>query len=154
MKKRTILLTVAMLFAAVAVCFAADSMFMGTWKLNEAKSKISGAGKNSSVVYEAMGDSIKATVDGVDDKGTATHSEWTGKFDGKDYPVSGESNADTRSYKMINARTLELTQKKGGKVTESGRIVVSADGKTRTVTISGTDSMGMKTSVVAVYDKQ
>ncbi len=70
MKKRTILLTVAMLFAAVAVCFAADSMFMGTWKLNEAKSKISaGAGKNNSVMYEAMGDSIKATVDGVDDKG-------------------------------------------------------------------------------------
>ena len=155
MKKRTILLTVATLLVGAAVCFAADNPFMGTWKLNEAKSKIAaGAGKNNTAVYEAAGDSIKVTVDGVDGKGNATHSEWTGKIDGKDYPVSGEANADTRSYKMINAHTLELTQKKGDKVTESGRIVVSADGKTRTVTVSGTDSMGMKTSTVAVYDKQ
>jgi hypothetical protein len=49
---------------------------------------------------------------------------------------------------------MELTNKKGGKVTVSGRIVVSADGKTRTVTVSGTDAKGIKMKSTAVYDKQ
>jgi hypothetical protein len=155
MKKRTILLTLAMMFAAVAVSFAAGDAFSGTWKLNEAKSKIGAGGtKNNTVVYEAAGDSVKVTVDGVDGKGNAIHSEWTGKFDGKDYPLTGDPLGDMRSYKTVNDHTLALTEKKGGKVTETGKIVVSADGKTRTVTVSGTDSMGMKTTSTAVYDKQ
>ena len=154
MKKRTILLSVAAVFAAAVVCFAANPN-MGTWKLNEAKSKFSpGSTKNHTVVYEAAGDSIKVTVDGVDAKGNPTHNEWTGKFDGKDYPVTGEPLYDTRAYKQVNAHTLSMTIKKGGKVTMTGKVVVSADGKSRTVTTSGTDSMGKKVSDTAVYDKQ
>jgi hypothetical protein len=59
-----------------------------------------------------------------------------------------------RSYKKINDHTLELTNKKGDKVTMSGRIVVSSDGKTRTVKVKGTDAEGKKISTSAVYDKQ
>ena len=145
----------AVLLASVAVCFAADDPNLGTWKLDEAKSKI-GAGmpKNTTVVYVAAGDSVKVTVDGVGADDKPSHNEWTGKYDGKDYPVTGDSTADSRSYKQINARTLELTNKKGGKVTLSGRIEVSADGKTRTVIISGTDASGKKTTSTAVYNKQ
>jgi len=66
-----------------------------------------------------------------------------GQFDGKDYPVT-DSSTDTRSYKKVNDHTLTFTNKKGDKVTISGRGVVSADGKTRTVTITGTDSKGTK----------
>jgi len=128
---------------------------MGTWKLNEAKSKVpAGTAKNTMVVYEAAGDSVKVTVDGVDGNGKATHNEWTGKFDGKDYPLTGDPMSDTRSYKMIDAHTTELTNKKGGKVTLSGRVVVSADGKSRTLTVSGTDAMGKKMSSTTYYDKQ
>jgi len=120
---------------------------MGTWKLNEAKSKIGpGAPKNTTVVYEAAGDDVKVTVDGTNADGTPAHNEWTGKFDGKDYPLTGDPNSDTRTYKQVNDHTLALTQKKGSKVTVSGRIVVSADGKSRTVTTSGTDSTGKKVS--------
>jgi hypothetical protein len=43
---------------------------------------------------------------------------------------------------------------KSGKETLTGRIVVSVDGKTRTVTTTGTDSEGKKVSNTAVYDKQ
>jgi len=119
MKKRAILLGVAAVLAMGVVCFAADDMNMGTWKLNEAKSKFpAGATKNHTVVYEAAGDSIKVTVDGVTADGKAVHDEWTGKFDG------------------------------------TGRITVSADGKSRTVTVSLTDSMGKTMSSTAVYDKQ
>jgi hypothetical protein len=94
------------------------------------------------------------TVDSTDGDGKPAHNEWTGKFDGKDYPVTGDSSADTRSYKKVNDHTLEFTNKKGDKVTITGRGVVSADGKTRTVTISGTDSKGKKFTSTAVYDKQ
>ena len=56
MKARATVVTLALCFVSVAVCFAADS-FMGTWKLNDAKSKIgAGSPKNTTVVYEAAGD--------------------------------------------------------------------------------------------------
>jgi hypothetical protein len=153
MRARTILLTLVVCLVAAAVCFASPQM--GTWKLNEAKSKFApGAPKNHTVVYEAAGDSIKVTVDGTDADGKALHNEWTGKFDGKDYPVTGDPAFDTRAYKQVNANTLDMTIKKDGKVTMTGKIVVSADGKTRTVTTSGTDAKGKKVKKTVVYDKQ
>jgi hypothetical protein len=154
MKTRTIVLTLLLCFVGATVCFAAD-VFIGTWKLNEAKSKIAaGSLKNTTVVYEAAGDSVKVTTDGTDGDGKPSHSEWTGKFDGKDYPVTGDPSTDTRSYKAVSDHTLAFSNKKGDKVTMSGRGVVSADGKTRTVTITGTDSKGKKYTSTAVYDKQ
>ena len=154
MKTRTIVLTLLLCFFGAAVCFADDAQ-LGTWKLNEAKSKIgAGSPKLATVVYEAAGDSVKVTVDGTDGDGKPLHSEWTGKYDGKDYPVTGDPNSDMRSYKKVNDHTLAFTNKKGDKVTISGRGVVSADGKSRTVTISGTDSNGKKFTSTAVYDKQ
>lgn len=128
---------------------------MGTWKLNEAKSKFSaGATKNHTVVYAPAGNKVKVTVDGTDAKGKQAHNEWTGKFDGKDYPVTGDPASDVRSYKTVNDRTLDLTVKKSGTVTVTGRIAVSADGKIRTVTTTGTDAKGKKSTSMAVYDKK
>jgi hypothetical protein len=153
MKTKTISLSFILCLAAGAFCLAADDPMMGTWKLNEAKSKMSpGAPKNSTVTYAAVGDQIKVTVDGTDADGKSAHSEWTGKFDGKDYPVTGDATADTRSYKK-EGKDLELTNKKDGKVTVTGKIVVSADGKTRTVTINYTDAKGAKMTSTGVYDK-
>lgn len=154
MNRRVILLTLAALFVAVPVCLA-DSPHMGAWKLNESKSKFSpGATKNITVVYEAAGDSVKVTVDGVDGEGNPSHNEWTGKFDGKFYPVTGDPTSDMRSYRKINNHALALTGKKDGKVSLTGRIAVSANGRTRTVTTTGTNSNGKRVSNRAVYDKQ
>ncbi|MFZ1130186.1 MAG: hypothetical protein WBV31_00925 [Terriglobales bacterium] len=153
MKTRMIALAAAVCLTA-ALGFASEAN-MGTWKLNDAKSKFpAGATKNTTVVYEAAGDDVKVTVDGVDKDGKPTHNEWTGKFDGKDYPLVGDSSSTTRAYKKVDDRTIELTNKKDGKVTAKGRIVVSADGKSRTVTVSGTDATGKKMKYTAVYDKQ
>jgi len=119
---------------------------MGTWKLNEAKSKFSaGASKNHTVVYEAAGDSVKVTVDGVDGAGNPAH-----KF----YPVIGDPTSDMRSYRKINNRTLAITGKKDGKVSLTGRIVASANGRTRVITTTATDSTGKRISNRAVYDKE
>jgi hypothetical protein len=152
MKARRTLLTLALCFVA-ALGFASPNM--GTWKLNEAKSKFApGAPKNHTVVYEAAGDNVKVTVDGVDGEGKPTHNEWTGKFDGKDYPITGDPTADMRAYKPVNDHTLALTEKNGGKVTNTGSVVVSADGKTRTVTANRTDANSKNISFTFVYDKQ
>jgi hypothetical protein len=154
MKRIVILFTLAVLFVGVTVCLA-DDPNMGTWKLNEAKSKFSpGATKNNTVVYEAAGDSVKVTVDGVDGEGKPSHNEWTGKFNGRFFAVTGDPTSDMRSYRRINSRTLALTAKKGGKVTLTGRIVISANGKTRTVTTTVKDSKGKWITNNGVYDKQ
>jgi hypothetical protein len=154
MKIRTIELTLAFCFFGAAACLAADPQ-MGTWKLNEAKSKITpGTLKNTHVVYSTMLGQVKIKSDGIDGSGKPVHVEWSGKFDGKDYPVIGDPNSDGRSYTKVNERTLTTTNKKNGKVTVTGQIVVSLDGKTRTLRLTGTTPKGKKFKNVAVYDKQ
>ena len=154
MKIKTTGFTLAFCVFAGAVCLAADPQ-MGTWKLNEAKSKATpGMGKVTMVSYKSMSENVKVAVDGVDTRGKPTHNEWTGKIDGKDYPVTGDPTSDARSYTKVNDRTMDFAVKKGGKTTISGRIVVAADGKSRTVTASGTDPNGKKFKTASVYDKQ
>jgi hypothetical protein len=172
MKTKTIGLTLAFCFLAGPLCLAADPL-IGTWKLNEAKSKFTpGTGKSTRVVYEARGDQVRITTDGVSADGKPTHGEWIGKLDGKDYSVTGDPNADMRSYTKVDDRTMNFTAKKGGKVTVTGRVVVAANGKSRTVTTTGTtgtaepagrawqrgdflsEQKSTKFKNIAVYDKQ
>ncbi len=154
MKTKTTGLTLVLCFFGAALCFADDPQ-MGTWKLNEAKSKFApGVPKNHTVVYETAGDNVKITVDGTDKDGKSTHNEWTGKFDGKDYPVTGDPTSDMRSYQKVGDRVLKMTIKKDGKVTITGRIIVSADGKSRIVSTSEPGAKGKSPTNRAVYDKQ
>jgi hypothetical protein len=154
MKVKAIVMALALSLVAAAVCYAAHR-HMGTWKLNEAKSKFAaGAPKNHTVVYEAAGDEIKVTVDGVDGQGAATHNEWTGKFDGKCYAVTSDPTSDERCYKVVNSRTMTFKARKGGKVTLNGTIVLSRNGKMRTVTTTGKNAKGKWVTNVAVYDKE
>jgi len=154
MNARAFVLTLTLGLFAASSCLAAEAN-MGTWKLNEAKSTIpAGAPKNTTVVYVAEGDSVKVIVDGVTGDGKPAHNEWVGKFDGKDYPVTGDPMTDARAYNKVDDRTIDLTVKKGGKTTNSGRIVVAADGKSRTLKLSGTDAAGKAVSITTVYDKQ
>ena len=153
MKTRIAVVAVALSFAAATACFAANP-HMGTWKFNEAKSKIpAGMGKNTTVTYTEQKDKIKVTVEGVDKDGKPTHSVWVGKFDGKTYPTKGNLSWSSAAYKMVNDRTNDITTMKDGKMVWSGTITVSADGKSRTVTINGTGADGKKFSGKAVYDK-
>ena len=155
MKIKAIVFSLALFFASAIVCSAQTSAHMGTWKLNEANSKFpKGATKNHTVVYEAAGDRTKVTVEGTDASGTAIHSEWTGKFDGKPYALTGDPAGDMRSYRVVNRRTLSLRSTKAGKLTTTATIVVSRDGKSRTVTASSKNAQGKWTTSTAGYDKQ
>src|SRR5438270_3839554 len=102
MKTKTLLLTLGFICAA-GVAYAADDPMMGTWKLNEGKSKLAaGTGKNDTVVYSSSEGKVKVSVDGTDADGKASHNEWTGKFDGKDYAVSGDTaQGDMRAYTKV-----------------------------------------------------
>jgi len=151
---RTIILTLALCIAGFALCVA-DDAHMGTWKMKVAKSDLSSAApRNHTVVYEVAGDKVKVTVNGTDSDGKPTCSEWTGKFDGKDYPVVGDPNSDAWSYTKIDDRILGFNFKRRGKRIACGRIEVSSDGKSRTVTIAGIDSKGRKFISTTVYNKQ
>jgi len=154
MKTRTAVVAVALSFIATAACFAANP-YIGTWKLNEAKSKlVPGMGKNNTVTWAEQKDKFKVTVDGVDKDGKPRHSDWVGKLDGKAYPVKGNLPYNAVAYKVVNDRTYNLTAMKDGKVLWSGKSTVSADGKSRTVAINGTDAGGKKFSGKVVYDKE
>jgi len=152
---RSLLLAGALSLAAFVTAFAANP-HMGTWKLDEAKSKLSpGATKNHTVTYtEAEGDMIKLTVDGTDKDGKQVHWTWMGKFDGKAYEIKGNAMADMASYKPVDDHTNELTLMKEGKVVATGTIKVSKDGQSRVVTTTMTDAEGKKLTDEAYYTKE
>ena len=153
MKTKTIGSTLALLVAAAAISFA-NNPTEGTWKLNESKSKFGeGAGKTLMVVWEKAGGQEKCTVDGVDAEGKKVHTVWTGKLDGKDYPITGDATSDTRSFNLRSDNTIEMVSKKDGKTVGEGTIVVAADGKTRTVTNTMTNAKGAKVTTTQAYDK-
>jgi hypothetical protein len=153
MKFKTTLVFLAVWVAGGSLCFG--SAFDGTWKLNAKKSHLGrGMGRNNTVRYEmALPFRTKVTVDGVDAKGKPTHNEWVGMFNGTDYAVTGDPDADMRSYNKIDDHTLNFWQKKGGKVVTNGKIVVSPDGKSRTVTTTSRNAKGKMVHSTAVYDK-
>jgi len=153
MKIRSVVLAFLLCLLALAVGFAQNPN-LGTWKLNEAKSNIpAGVGKNTTVIYAAAsGDMINVTTDGVDASGKPAHSEWTGKFDAKPYPVTGTPNEDYRAYKTKGEDTLLLANMKGDKTVSNARIKITKDGKTRTVEM--TYFTGKKIHAKYGYDKQ
>ena len=134
---------------------AADN-WIGSWKLNVAKSKIDPgpAPQSQTLTFETTADGIKLTTDGVDADGKTTHGGYTAKFDGTSVSFTGNPNADTASPKRIDANTYENTWKKGGKVTMNSKAVVSADGKTLTITQTGTNAKGEAVNSTLVYDRQ
>jgi len=157
-------LLMVLLFAVVASggavrLLAQDNPFVGTWKLNVAKSKFEPgpAPKSLTRTVEAQGDGAKYSFDGVAADGTAFSYNFTVKYDGKDYPVTGTGmpgGADSISIKRVGANKAEAIEKKGGKEIGRATSEVSKDGKVSTVKIKGKTADGKAFSSDTVYDKQ
>jgi hypothetical protein len=128
----------------------------GTWTLNLAKSKFSPGPppKSQTLKYEALDGGVKLSVEGVNAEGQSVRSGYTAKFDGNEYPVTGNPNADTISLKRIDSHSFEARWKKDGKPTLTIRTTISKDGKTRTSVQSGKNAQGQEVSNTIVYDKQ
>jgi hypothetical protein len=152
---------VAKLVIGVAITsiamFGADNS-IGTWKRNIAKSKSTPQDTNPitslTTVREAADGGVKVTSTGQRKDGTAINANYTAKYDGKEYPVTGAA-WDTVSIKQIDANTFTSEQKKtGGKYHTTGRTVISKDGKIMTITTKGTNADGKPSSATLIYEKQ
>jgi hypothetical protein len=152
-----ILAVLAGLIAFAATTHAqAPTGLLGAWKLNVAKSKFSPgpAPKSMTLVYTAAGaGGMKIDVDIAPGEGAPQHWEMTAQYDGKDYPVSGNPAADMISMKKVSALATESTFKKDGKVTATNVRALSADGKTLTITSTGTTADGKPRKDVQVFEK-
>ena len=138
-----------------SVSFAADN-WLGTWDLDVAKSRYSPgpAPKSLTLKFEATQDGIRFTGDGVNADGKPNHSMFLSRFDGKDVPYEGNPDADTASPMKIDENSYSNTWKKAGKATITAKVAVSADGKTMTITQTGTNAKGEAVNNTIVYNKQ
>jgi len=147
------------LFLISTAMFAADNPFLGTWKLNTAKSKSSPTpvAQSMTVKFDAEGEKVRRTVTGVDGEGKpimqggpeGSSIAW----DGKDHAIENGPPM-TVAVKRVNDYRNDVTVKQNGKVTVTIRSVVSKDGKTMTNTIDGVNEKGEKVHAVEVLDKQ
>jgi hypothetical protein len=148
-------------FVAIASLFttvgAQDNPSLGNWKLNVAKSKYDPGPPPMSETrtYELWDtNGVKATFNRVDASGKRLTIGYEAHYDGKDYKYTGSPDFDTISLNQIDRNTTEAQNKKSGKVIQTTRAVVSADGKTRTLTTTGVNAAGQKVNNVVVFDRQ
>ena len=158
MRKTLLMVSLAASCAMVlssAVAVAAEN-WLGTWNVDLAKSKYSPgpAPRSFTVKFEATPGGIKFTGDGVGADGKPNHSMFLSKFDGKDVPYEGNPDADTAAPMKIDDNSYSNTWKKGGKATVTAKVVVSADGKTMTITQVGTNAKGETVNNTIVYSKK
>ena len=159
MFKRIAIAVVTLVAFSTAAQAQSPDPWVGTWKVNLAKSTFSPGPKPTvagTVKVEAVADGrMKTTIDGTNPQGQPTHTETLGTFDGKDNPVTGApAPKTTTAYKRIDARTFEATGKVDGKPTVTTRVTISADGKTLTATQNGKSVDGQTVKNVIVADRQ
>jgi hypothetical protein len=148
----------ALTLMSSGLAIAQTDPFVGTWILNVSKSKFVGTPERKSekriVISTPTG--MKVDVDRTYADGSNQQFEYTSNLDGKSYPITGAApyDADSISVNLTTPNTLSIKLMRGGKVIGSGTAVVSADGKTLTLTSKGSDAKGKSSSSVAVYDKQ
>ncbi|MGH9785723.1 MAG: hypothetical protein ACRD88_16240 [Terriglobia bacterium] len=148
---------VAVTLSLPASLLAEDNSFFGTWKQNPAKSRMARASYTTDriVVLAPFGDNgwTRVTLD-TDDKGETKEEHYSARFDGKDYPTLG-SDQRVISLKRVDARSIEATFKRNGRVTTHSRLELSPDGKTLTQTSSGEQAGGRTyQNDIRVYERQ
>ena len=130
---------------------------IGTWKLNMVKSKASDLGampKSETLQTEALENGLKNTFDFEGPDGKAHHAIWSVKYDGKDYPTTGDFIADSVAITKSDENTLVFVNKKAGKEVARWRVTISKDGKTQTWTGNAKKPNGQTFSATWIYDKQ
>jgi hypothetical protein len=144
------------LAALPQVGFAQSNPDVGTWKLDLAKSKYSPGPppKSATLTYSVLGQRLRLTTDGIDAEGKPTTGQIMQVNDGNAYPTTAIPGSDASAYKRVNASTVSFTRMLARKVVQTGTRVVSADGKTMTITTTGVNAKGQQINDVAVYDKQ
>lgn len=130
--------------------------FWGTWNQNLTKSNERSESPYKRVTsrIEPWEDGLRVTYDMVGKRGGVTHLEWTGRFDGRDYPMRGVDNILTNAYRRIDDRTYEIVIKVEGNLRATARVVVSSDGNTLQVATESRAAGGQTVTTTAIYEKQ
>jgi hypothetical protein len=155
LRRATVLVMIVIAAAAVELAAQAADPLVGKWELNVAKSKYNPgpAPQSESRTYVVAGKDIKASMKGVDSTGKPTAGSWIINYEGKERPMTGVADADTLTFKRVDASTVEFTQKKAGKVVITGTRTISPDGKVMTITSKGTNASGQTINNVEVFEK-
>lgn len=153
LKSRLAIVAALCALAAQAAAQGGDRL-VGTWQLNVAKSKYEGAAppKSQTTTLHAMDGGLHEIVERVNADGSSTRFEAMARYDGRDYPVKGDPSRDTVAMTKVDQNTVDIVNKKAGVVVSRMRIVVAADGSTRTNTVF--DPTGQKTSAVMFFDRR
>ena len=148
----TRLMLVLLVFAST-LC-AADA-FVGTWKMNPAKTKykVGTPPKELTVTITEAGSNLNVKVDGTAADRSKTSFSYsvpaaggTGKMTSSAY--------DGVSAKRIGENEREMTYMKGGKSVYTAHSEISTDGNSLTVATKGLNPMGQAVEANVVYDKQ
>ena len=123
--------------------------WVGTWKLNAAKSQYGGGPglQSETIVIGADG---KVTVTAVNSGGQPVIWSYT-YSDGREVPISGMENSTV--IEKRTRKTMEQTWKMPT-ASSTGKGVLSKDGKVLTYTLDGTDTEGHHQHDVLVFEKQ
>ena len=124
--------------------------FAGTWKMDVTRSKWAPAGrgiKELTLTFEAVGDEWKQVGTGTYSDGSPLIHNYVMAWDGKDHPMNGKPPGWTLAVAQVDDYTQNVTVKQDGKVVDSGRVLISKDGKTMTITHQDPDT-------VEVFEKQ
>ena len=147
------------LLAALAVVGRTDEAanpLLGTWLLDRAQSTFTPTPgpKGQMRTYEpAAGGGEKLTARGIDSDGRPTMVQYTARYDGKDYAITGSAGGDLISLARIDKLTTRSTEKRAGKAVIVSTRTVSNDGKKLTVTTKGTTSKGEVIDSVMIFDR-
>jgi len=152
-----LLFLAAVLATAVPeIGLAQSNPLIGTWKLNLAKSRFSGSPppRSTTLTFAGEGQNLTNTAESIDAQGQTTKTVFMHIYDGKPHPTTGSGIYDATTYDRVDAYTVNWVRSKDGKAVQTGSNVVSADGKTYTVTTIGIGANGQQISSLAVYEKQ
>jgi len=128
--------------------------WFGTWTLDLGRSDFGPDGspykRGTRTIEAAAGGAVTIVDDQVRIRGGVRHTEWTGRFDGRDYPVQGVEVALTVAYRCRDDHTCDFVQKIDGAVAATARVTMSPDGQV--LAMEATSAAGSR--VTLIYDKQ
>jgi hypothetical protein len=151
MQRVGMIVFVLALVSAVAALVSAQNANprIGKWKLKQEPPAL------NIMTYEPWGNGgMKVTVESTNAQGRKSTWTYNTMFDGKDMPVSGDTRTETTSVKKVDDRTNEITNKRGGKVTQVIINVLSPDGKRIDNTYKNYNESGeLSSTTTAVYER-
>lgn len=129
---------------SAAIAAQTPAPLVGTWTFNPAKSTNNTgplAFRRATCRIETSDAGVRVIYDIVRVRGGVTHTEWTGRLDGRDYAVQGIDAVVTNAYTRIDDRTYDIAQRVDGTLVVTARMTVSADGRTLTTTTPTTTTV-------------